>query len=205
MELSSVFITINEQKASSLHLSVGAPLLLNINGRLQTYSIETVTFEEIDQFAVKFMNKFQYDRFLNDHAVNFTAQINNFGRFRFSFFKQKGLTIAVIKPLASSIPNLEELNLPETIKTKILKIRNGLIIISGPSGCGKSTTLAAIIDNINSEAYCHIVTLEDPIEYSHLHKKLLISQREIGSDSNAFSQAVREAIRQDADVIMIAN
>jgi len=189
--------------AQAVHIAAQMPPLLSINGRLAPSSMNKLDEYTVNRLAYSLMNKVQEEKFSRDNSINFTYRDDTFGRFRINFYKQRGHIGGLIKLIPAHVPSLDELNLPEVIKNQVVKLRKGLVIISGPSGCGKSTTQAAMLDCINSQRRCHIITLEDPIEYFHEHKKALISQREIGADSYSFAQAIREATRQDADVIMV--
>ncbi|MBU4304293.1 MAG: PilT/PilU family type 4a pilus ATPase [Candidatus Omnitrophica bacterium] len=191
-----------KRNATSMHLSAGMPPLLNINNRLLPSSEKRFIPEEIKDIADRLMNEAQSDALSQNKFVNFTHTSDQFGRIRITFYKQKGLLSAIFKPIISHIPTLEELHLP-TVLTKLKAMRSGLVIIGGHAGSGKSSTLAAILNEINKTRSCHIMTIEDPIEYFHLPQRSLFSQREIGTDAVSFAQAVHKAARQDADVIMI--
>ncbi|MFH1063198.1 MAG: PilT/PilU family type 4a pilus ATPase [Candidatus Omnitrophota bacterium] len=194
--------TMQEKKATSMHLSAGLPALFNINGRLIPESSTKLDCEQIDTLAVSLMSETQAKTFKLDNSVNFTYILESIGRIRVTFYKQKGLTNGVFHTLSEHTPTIKELNLPENID-KITQLKKGLVIIGGPSGSGKTSTLAAILDVLNQKRGCHIITLENPIEYFFKPNKALFSQREIGTDSISFPCALREAIRQDADIIMI--
>ncbi|MFH1093870.1 MAG: PilT/PilU family type 4a pilus ATPase [Candidatus Omnitrophota bacterium] len=200
--LNDLIDKMNEKNAASMHISAGLPPLLNIHGRLVPLVAEKLAEKVIDDIAIKLMNAYQQDIFTKNNSINFTWNANEKDRVRITFFRQRGLVSGVFRPLAKEIPTLNGLNLPESFKN-LLKIRTGLIIIGGPTGSGKSSTLAAILNEINCKRGAHIVTIEDPIEYFFSSNKSLISQREVGIDSESFPKAMREAVRQDADVIMI--
>jgi len=191
-----------KKNAACLHISAGMPPLFNIHGRLTPTLSEKLKPQEIDDIALSLMNPHQRDKFRRDNSINFTWSINDSDRIRITFFRQKGLTSGVFRPLSPKIPSFKDLNLPESLQ-RLASIRQGLVIIGGPTGSGKSSTLAAILNEINHNRRAHIITIEDPIEYFYTPDKSLFSQREIGVDSVSFLKAMREAIRQDADVIMI--
>ncbi|MFH2144783.1 MAG: PilT/PilU family type 4a pilus ATPase [Candidatus Omnitrophota bacterium] len=203
MEFAQLITRMFKLRASTVHIAAGISPLFNIHGRLVKSDLSPLDSATIKQLSLALMNKELLDRFKKNNAVNFICQYENIGRFRVSFFRQRGDISGVIKSMPESIPSFEELNLPQIIKDKVLRLRSGLVVITGPSGCGKSTTLAVILNLINTQRPCHIVTLEDPIEYFFEHKMALISQREIGLDTHSYPKAIREATRQDADIIMI--
>ncbi len=200
--LNDLISQMNEKKAASMHISAGLPPLFNIHGRLVPALAEKLQDKFIEDLAFRIMTARQQEIFKKNHSINFTWKANATDRVRITFFRQKGLVNGVFRPLSKVIPTIKELNLPESLKN-LLKIRHGMIIIGGPTGSGKSSTLAAILNEINQHRGAHILTIEDPIEYYFTPNKSLISQREIGIDSQSFAQAMREAVRQDADVIMI--
>ncbi|MCG2712906.1 MAG: PilT/PilU family type 4a pilus ATPase [Candidatus Omnitrophica bacterium] len=202
--LNDLINEMNEKKAASMHISAGLPPLFNIHGRLIPAPLaEKLKEKVIDDIAFKLMNAYQKDVFNKHNSVNFTWNTSEKDRIRITFFRQRGLVSGVFRPLSKVIPTIKGLNLPESL-SNLLKIRHGMIIIGGPAGSGKSSTLAAILNEINRKRGAHILTIEDPIEYFFTPDKSLISQREIGIDSESFPKAMREAIRQDADVIMIS-
>ncbi len=202
MEIKNLIAKMLEKKAVNMHITAGMPALLNINDRFIPLSDKEIPAEEITAMASFLMNDAQGKTFQENSSVNFTYALENLGRLRVSFYKQKGLVSAIFRPITSYISSFEELQLPEVFK-KVTSYKGGLVIIGGPSGSGKSMTLAAILEEINKKRSCHIITLEDPIEYLFDSKKSLFSQREIGMDTYNYPCALREAIHQDADVIMI--
>ncbi len=200
--LNDLISQMNEKKAASMHISAGLPPLFNIHGRLVPALAEKLQEKAIDDIALMLMNARQQDIFKKNNSINFTWKANEKDRVRITFFRQRGSVSGVFRLLSKVIPTMSDLNLPESLKN-LVKIRHGMIIIGGPTGSGKSSTLAALLNEINRYRCAHILTIEDPIEYYFNPDKSLISQREIGIDSQSFAQAMREAIRQDADVIMI--
>jgi twitching motility protein PilT len=134
--------------------------------------------------------------------IDFSYSISNVGRFRVNAFKQRGSYAMVLRIIPLRIPSMEELGLPK-VTDELTKLPRGLILVTGPTGSGKTTTLASVINKINSERRCHIVTLEDPLEYLHSHKKSIVNQREVGSDTESFANALRGALREDPDVILV--
>jgi len=185
-----------------MHISAGLPALLNIDGKLIPENSAKIKERQIDDLALSLMNPIQAQMFEQDNSVNFTYILNSQDRLRITFYKQKGSTNGIFRTLSEHTLTIAELNLPDNIN-KILELKSGLVVIGGPAGSGKTSTLAAIVDLINAERSCHIITLEDPIEYFHSHKKSLVSQREIGQDTASFAFALRETLRQYLDVILV--
>jgi len=192
----------SESNASDLHLTVGAPPVMRICGRLVFSKMETLTPDATKNLADEILNEDQQELLEREGQVDLSLSISHIGRFRINAFKQRGSIGFAIRLIPHKIPPFEELNLPQVIQT-LAERESGFILVTGPAGSGKSTTLAAMIDIINSQRSCHIITLEDPIEFLHRHKKSIVNQREIKSDSNSFSAALRAALRQDPDVILV--
>ncbi len=200
--LKELIKTMQEKKATSMHMSAGLPALFNIDGRLIPEDSAKIEEQQIDQLAMSLMSPIQAEMFEQDNSVNFTYILDSISRLRITFYKQKGSTNGIFRPLSEHTPTIAELNLPDNIN-KITELKKGLVVIGGSAGSGKTSTLAAILDVLNKKRGCHIVTLESPIEYFFHPQKALFSQREVGIDCVSFPRALREAIRQDADVIMI--
>lgn len=190
------------QKASDVHLSVNAPCVLRINGKLIFGHENIPSLGDMQQLADEILDDKLKERFHKNGDVDFAYSVPGLGRFRVNLFKQMGSIAAAIRIIPGQIPALSKLGLPEVIN-KFTHFEQGLLLVTGPTGSGKSTTLAAMIDVINSERSCHIITIEDPIEYLHRHKKSIIHQRELGQDAVGFGQALKAALRQDPDVILI--
>ncbi|WP_333870592.1 type IV pilus twitching motility protein PilT [Desulforamulus putei] len=199
--------------ASDIHITVGSPPVFRINGSLQTLdTLDTLAGSDIPknnltpsetmEMSKEIMDEGQFEKFLQWGELDFSYSIGGLGRFRVNVFKQRGSVALAIRIIRTQIPTVRELGLPEVISNLAKKPR-GLVLVTGPTGSGKSTTLAAMIDQINSETSSHIITLEDPIEYLHFHKKSIVNQREIGQDSTSFSKALRAAMREDPDVILV--
>ncbi|MTI48219.1 MAG: type IV pilus twitching motility protein PilT [Firmicutes bacterium] len=191
-----------ELNASDLHISVGTPPIIRINGQLNRYGEEILMPDDNLRLVKEIANEEQFSSLEEKGEIDMSISQTGLGRFRVNIFKQRGTYGMAIRSVALSIPTIEELGLPPIIKEFSRKQR-GLILVTGPTGSGKSTTLASMINNINRERNCHILTLEDPIEYLHKHKKSIVNQREIGSDSKSFANALRSALRQDPDVILV--
>ncbi|MGF7056979.1 type IV pilus twitching motility protein PilT [Brassicibacter mesophilus] len=191
-----------EFKASDLHITVGSPPILRINGELKKIGDMKLTPEDTLNMVKSLADDSQFKRVENEGEIDMSFSYPGIGRFRVNIYKQRGSYGIAIRSVALEIPNLEELGLPSTI-AELSRKQRGLILVTGPTGSGKSTTLASMVDIINKERSCHILTLEDPIEYLHKHNKSIINQREIGHDSKSFGNSLRAALRQDPDVILV--
>ena len=203
MDINELLRKANAQEASDLHIKVGSPPILRIYGELTPLTSEKkVSHEDATKIALSVMSPAQADIFKRKNDMDLAYSVPGLGRFRCNIFMQRGTVGLVFRVIPMRIPTIEELVLPEVIK-KIAMEQRGLILVTGTTGSGKSTTLASIIDLINSTRTEHIMTIEDPIEYLHRDKKSIINQREIGNDTESFSKALRQALRQDPDVILV--
>ena len=191
-----------KRRASDLHITAGVPPAFRVNGQLSFTDHQVIRPADTLAAMAAITTAGQRSRFEQTGELDFVYHIPGLGRFRINVFRQQGATALVIRLIADKIPTLEELGHPEICKTLALKPR-GLILVTGPAGSGKSTTLAAMIDLINRTRSCHIITLEDPIEYLHQHGKCIINQRELHADTVSFSLALRAALRADPDVILV--
>ena len=190
------------RKASDLHLRVGLRPTLRIDGKLYSADDNVLMPQDMDKILGQIMTESQQQRFHQRREMDLALSISKMGRFRINLYKQRGTLGIAIRHVNTTIPTFEELNLPETIKD-IADARKGLIIVTGTTGSGKSTTLAAMIEYINSTRPENVLTIEDPIEYIYRDKKSIISQREVGGDTESFASALRHAFRQDPDIILI--
>lgn len=203
MEINELLKTAHSMEASDLHLKVGSYPILRINGELNPLTSEKrLSQEETLKIAFTVMSPSQREIFKKRNDIDLAYSVPGLGRFRCNIFIQRGTIGLVFRVIPMKIPTIEELFLPEIIK-KISMEPRGLILVTGTTGSGKSTTLAAMIDNINVNKTEHILTIEDPIEYLHRDKRSIINQREIGNDTETFSKALRSALRQDPDVILV--
>ncbi|MFZ5943365.1 MAG: type IV pilus twitching motility protein PilT [Bacillota bacterium] len=198
-----------ENKCSDLHVTVGVPPIFRKDGRLipvqelQTAAGEYLLNQQKTLDLAKAITPpDKWDVLEEKGEVDFSHSQPGLGRFRVNTYRQRGCIGLAIRAIPLEVPSFDSLNLPEVISTFSRK-PNGLVLVTGPTGSGKSTTLAALIDLINREKSCHIITLEDPIEYMHQHKKSIINQREVGFDTKSFANALRAALRQDPDVILV--
>jgi twitching motility protein PilT len=189
-------------KASDLHIRIGVKPTLRIDGALRPISEELLTAQEMEEIMSQILSEDQKKRFLQRSELDMALSVSKMGRFRINFYRQRGTVGIAIRSVNTTIPSFEEFNLPLVLKS-LADNRRGMIILTGTTGSGKSTTLAAMIDHINSTRGENVLTIEDPIEYIHRNKKSIISQREVGADTESFITALRHALRQDPDVILI--
>lgn len=188
--------------ASDLHITVGSYPIVRTNGNLETIGNEKFTPDDTLRLVKEIVSEEQYQLLIKNKDIDTSFSLKNIGRFRINIFYQKGYYGMAIRSLSNQIPYLDKLKLPKIVGDLTHKKR-GLILVTGPTGSGKSTTLASMIDKINEEHKCHILTLEDPIEYIHNHNNSIVNQRELGRDFNSFSDGLRSSLRQDPDVILL--
>jgi twitching motility protein PilT len=191
------------KEASDLHVSIGARPTCRINGRLVSIDEAIVTAEDTNRFVEQLLTPLQYNILDNKGEYDTSITIKNKYRFRLNVYRRRGEFSFAFRLVNSDIDDFQTLGLPSRQLEDLCRLTHGLILVSGPTGTGKSTTLAAMIDWINRNRDCHIITLEEPIEYVHNHNKSIVDQREIGIDSLTFQDALRAALRQDPDVILI--
>lgn len=196
------FNAMNAKKASDLYLTVGFPPALRIENELENIRPEPLTVEELNEFFASIFTNRQRREFETRMELNTSLDVGKYGRFRVNALRQRQFPALVIRRIVSKIPSFEELQLPEVLEGLALQKR-GLILVTGMTGSGKSTTLASMIDYRNSREQGHIITIEDPIEYFHEHKKSVITQREIGVDTESYSIALKNVLRQRPDVILV--
>jgi twitching motility protein PilT len=189
--------------ASDLHLTVGSPPVIRIDGKLQRMSgQDLLTADQIKKIAYSMLNEKQKLKFEQNSELDFSFGIEQMSRFRCNMFMQRGNVAVAIRQIPYNIRSFDDLGLPKVI-AEFSKLPRGLVLVTGPTGSGKSTTLAAIIDKINKERPVHIITVEDPIEYLHRHQMALINQREVYSDTSSFASALKYALREDPDVVLV--
>jgi twitching motility protein PilT len=187
---------------SDLHLSIGSPPQVRVHGALRRLDLPDLAPSDTKALAYSVLTDQQKKRFEESLELDFSFGIRGLARFRCNLFNQKGAVGAVYRQIPERIRTFEELQLPPVI-AKLAEKPRGLVLVTGPTGSGKSTTLAAMIDKINTESHSHILTIEDPIEYLHQHKKCLVNQREVHADTGSFTIALRAALREDPDVVLI--
>jgi twitching motility protein PilT len=191
-----------EIQASDLHLTVNAPPLFRVDGKLAPKGIDKLTADQVLKLAYSVMNEHQRKEFEQKKEVDFSFGVQNVSRFRANVFLQRGCAACAFRQIPYVINTLEHLHLPPIV-AKLAEKPNGLVLVTGPTGSGKSTTLAAMVDKINCEREGHILTIEDPIEFIHQHKKCMVNQREVHQDTETFANALRVSLRQDPDVVLI--
>ena len=191
-----------ERKASDLHLTVGRPPQLRIHGFLSLLPGDILTETDTQELAYQILTPEQVVRFEQAKELDTSYGIKGLSRFRVNLFRQRGSVAVAIRMIPFDVPSIQDLGLPAILEEFAAR-PSGLFIVSGPTGSGKSTTLAALLETINAQRECHIISIEDPIEYLHRHRRATINQRELGVDTTSFSEALRHIVREDPDVIMI--
>lgn len=194
--------TMVKRDASDIHITVGSPPILRIDGKLTKTEYDVLGPEQTKKLAYSVMNERQRQKFEENSELDLSFGVESLSRFRCNVFMQRGNVAIAIRQIPHKILSFEELGLPEVVE-KLGELPRGLILVCGPTGSGKSTTLAALINKINKERNMHILTVEDPIEYLHKHNNCLVNQREIHSDTKTFATSLKYALRQDPDVVLI--
>lgn len=202
-ELNKYFKAAIKTKASDLHLKVSQPPKLRIYGKLKNTTGEVMTAEKIEQLVFEILTDAQKEFFMRHGTIDLAHEITGQDRFRVNIFRQRGAISLAARRVNSIVPAFESLHLPGTVLEKVSDDAQGLVLVVGPTGCGKSTTIAAMIDYINRKRPCHIITIEDPIEYTFKDAKAIISQREIGIDVENYNEALKYMMREDPDVVLI--
>ena len=203
MDLNEILGIAVKGHASDIHLKAGLPPMFRINGKLVPLKDgQRITSEDLSRIAISIMNDYQRERFKQVNELDLAYGVPGLGRFRVNVFQQRGSVGIVLRVIPFKVRSLEELSLPAVLK-RIAAEERGLILVTGTTGSGKSTTLAAMIDHINCHKTVHVMTVEDPIEFLIRDKRSVINQREVGVDTMSFSQALKSALRQDPDVILV--
>lgn len=203
MEIAELLKLTVERDASDLHIAVGRPPVLRIDGKLVNVEMPPLSSADTRRLIYGVLTDIQKQKFEENKELDFSLSISHISRFRVNVHFQRGSVAAAFRAISSLIRGFEDLHLPTKVCERLARRPSGLVLITGPTGMGKSTTLAAIIDLINGERECHIITIEDPIEYLHPHKKALVEQREVHEDTHSFANALKYVLRQDPDVIMV--
>jgi twitching motility protein PilT len=201
-DLQKLLQTMIEKKASDIHITTGSPPMLRIDGRLVQFGSEPLGATDTKRLCYSVLTDAQRHRFEEDSELDFSFGIKGLSRFRGNVFIQRGAVAGAFRSIPYEIFSFQELGVPPIV-TEMLKKPKGLILVTGPTGTGKSTTLASMIDKLNSERNAHIITIEDPIEYLHRHKKSIVNQREVNTDTKSFRAALKHILRQDPDIILI--
>ncbi len=188
--------------ASDLHLINKSEPMLRVGGRLKAVNMPKLTPDDIEGMCYALLTEKQKKQFEEENELDFAIELDNVGRFRVNYYKTMGSMAAAFRVIPLEIPSLDDLNAPEVYK-RIIKREKGLILVTGPTGSGKSTTLAAMLNEVNITENKHVLTVEDPVEFVHKNKKSIFSQRSVGDDTKSFSAALKYALRQDPDIILI--
>jgi twitching motility protein PilT len=202
MDITELLVQTKERNASDLHLCVGSPPTLRVNGKLTRLEMPAMGREDIHTMLYDILADEQKSKFEATHDLDFSLELSGVGRFRINAFLHRRGEGIVLRLIPSKIKTLDDLGMPSILKDFAMKDR-GLVLVTGPTGSGKSTTLAAMVDHMNGQREDHIITIEDPIEFIHEHKKCNVNQREVGPHTMSFSAALRSALREDPDVILV--
>lgn len=202
LQIQQLFKVMVDNGASDLHLTVGTQPAMRINGEIVRVKVGTLTADDSKRLIYQILTQEQQSNLEKNLELDFSFGIKGLARFRANVFFSKGAVAAVFRQIPSLIPDFKSLGLPNVLLS-MTDIANGLILVTGPTGSGKSTTLAALIDRLNTKEAGHIITLEDPIEFVHLHKTSIVNQREVGVDTLGFKNGLRSLLRQDPDIVLV--
>src|SRR3954466_4041114 len=201
-DFADILLEVIEADASDLHLTAGSPPMVREKGRLRALDYPQLTPQDTREIVYSILNNEQRKRLETDWQIDLSYSVPGKARFRVNAYFQRAAIGAVLRTIPTDIPAIETLGVPPVLMDMAVKPR-GFVLVTGPTGSGKSTTLAAMIDRVNEERHEHIMTVEDPIEFLHRHKNCVVNQRELGSDAHSFSDALKAALRQDPDVILV--
>jgi twitching motility protein PilT len=202
VNMQDLLLLMMEKRASDIHITSGLPPMLRIDGELIPTQYEKLTPDACQRLIYSLLTDTQKEKFEASNELDLAFGIKGVGRIRMNVYKQKGAIAAALRSISNRIPTFDELGMPG-VTFDIMKLIKGLVLVTGPTGSGKSTTLASMTDYLNEHRSCHIMTIEDPIEYLHFHKKCMINQREIGMDTSSFPIALKYVLRQDPNIILI--
>ncbi len=191
-----------KEGGSDLHISSNLAPVIRVDGKLRRIDVPPLTSQDVESLLFPMLSNEQRRKLEQDWELDFSYGIEGLSRFRVNFYKDKGNYAAAFRTITATVPNFEQLGLPEVVK-RIANAPRGLVLVTGPTGSGKSTTLAAMIDHINQTKAEHILTIEDPIEFVHTSKKSVVHQRELGMDTRSFANALKSALREDPDIILV--
>ena len=202
MDLNELLSYSLDSGASDLHLSVGSVPMVRINGSMRKLNMDVLSQDDMESMLTQVMNDDQKKLFHERKEIDFSAKLDGKGRFRVNFFNQINGLAGVFRTIPDTIKDLDDLGIPPFMRD-LAMLDRGLVLLTGPTGSGKTTTLAAMVNHINTTKPCHIITIEDPVEYFHHTKECLINQRELGANTHSFANALRAALREDPDVILV--
>ena len=200
--MDDLFSLMKSKNASDIHLAVGVPPVLRIQGRLYATQFEALTKESAQTLIYSIMTDEQRQQFEEEWELDFSFGLKDLGRLRVNVFREKGCIAAALRSIPNEFKSFEELNLPPVVHN-IMKVNKGLVLVTGATGSGKSTSLASMINYLNMHESNHILTVEDPIEFVHPHKRSIVNQREVGGDTKSFAAALKHFLRQDPDIILV--
>ena len=202
MDLPDLLLFANRNKASDLHISSGSPPIMRLHGEMVPHDMPPFTAEQVKEMINSIMTDQQRSEYEREYELDFALSIGDQCRFRVNAFNTVNGPAAAMRSIPTEIQTLDKLKAPDIFK-RLSVLHKGLILVTGPTGSGKSTTLAAMVDYINTETARHILTIEDPVEFVHASKKSLINQREVGKQTKSFARALKSALREDPDVILV--
>lgn len=202
INMNDLLLLMVQKKASDLHMTVGVPPCLRVDGVLNQTTLEKLNSDTVQRLVYSLLSDAQKQRFESENELDVSFGIKGLGRVRMNVYRQRGSVGAALRSVPSRFMSFDEIGLPPGV-AELVNLPRGLVLVTGPTGSGKTTTMASLIDYINENRKCHIVTVEDPIEYVHSHKQSIVNQRELGADTPSFASALKYALRQDPDVILV--
>lgn len=202
INMNDLLLLMVQKKASDLHMTVGVPPCLRVDGILNQTTLEKLTSDAVQRLVYSLLSDAQKQRFESENELDVSFGIKGLGRVRMNVYRQRGSVGAALRSVPTRFMSFDEIGLPPGVG-ELVNLPRGLVLVTGPTGSGKTTTLASLVDYINENRKCHIVTVEDPIEYVHSHKQSIVNQRELGADTPSFASALKYALRQDPDVILV--